>query len=137
MKNDLVILQSLLLKDRYLWDDEDHAQEAFARAAIFGATYNETTDYALAQRLYDYSSLLWFMFSTPILSNGGTAVAFLSVAFLIMFLIPVMVYLITMMKTYGLLVEVEALVDIGVIFAVMAWILLTAVSLLVLSHSCT
>src|SRR5210317_254021 len=61
------------LKDRYFWADEDHAQEAFARAAIFGATYNETTDYALAQRLYDYSSLLWFMFSTPILSNGGTS----------------------------------------------------------------
>lgn len=61
------------LKDRYLWADEEHAQEAFARASIFGATYNEITDYALAQRLYDYSSLLWFMFSTPILSNGGTS----------------------------------------------------------------
>ena len=61
------------LKDRYFWENEDHAQEAFARAAIFGATYDETTDYALAQRLYDYSSQLWFMFSTPILSNGGTS----------------------------------------------------------------
>jgi len=61
------------LKDRYFWENEDHAQEAFARAAIFGATYDETTDYALAQRLYDYSSKLWFMFSTPILSNGGTS----------------------------------------------------------------
>ena len=61
------------LKDRYFWDNEEYAQEAFARAAIFGATYGETTDYALAQRLYDYSSLLWFMFSTPILSNGGTS----------------------------------------------------------------
>jgi len=61
------------LKDRYFWQNEDHAQEAFARAAIFGATYNETTDYALAQRLYEYSSQLWFMFSTPILSNGGTS----------------------------------------------------------------
>jgi ribonucleoside-diphosphate reductase alpha chain len=61
------------LKDRYLWADEEYAQEAFARAAIFGATYNEITDYALAQRLYEYSSLLWFMFSTPILSNGGTS----------------------------------------------------------------
>ena len=36
------------LKDRYFWENEDHAQEAFARAAIFGATYDETTDYALA-----------------------------------------------------------------------------------------
>ena len=26
----------------------------------------------MAQRIYDYSSKLWFMFSTPILSNGGT-----------------------------------------------------------------
>ena len=25
-----------------------------------------------AQRLYDYASKLWFMFSTPVLSNGGT-----------------------------------------------------------------
>ena len=60
------------LKDRYFWDDETHAQEAFARASIFGATYKGETDYELAQRLYDYSSHRWFMFSTPILSNGGT-----------------------------------------------------------------
>ena len=26
----------------------------------------------MAQRIYDYASNLWFMFSTPILSNGGT-----------------------------------------------------------------
>ena len=60
------------LKDRYFWDDETHAQEAFARASVFGATYKGETDYELAQRLYDYSSHRWFMFSTPILSNGGT-----------------------------------------------------------------
>jgi len=60
------------LKDRYFWQGETHAQEAFARASVFGATYRGVTDYALAQRLYDYSSDLWFMFSTPILSNGGT-----------------------------------------------------------------
>ena len=29
-------------------------------------------DEAHAQRLYDYVSKLWFMFSTPVLSNGGT-----------------------------------------------------------------
>ena len=60
------------LKDRYFWNDETHAQEAFARAAVYGATYQGTTDYDLAQRLYEYCSNRWFMFSTPILSNGGT-----------------------------------------------------------------
>ena len=60
------------LKDRYLWKEETHAQEAFARASIFGATYKGTTDFDMAQRLYEYSSRYWFMFSTPILSNGGT-----------------------------------------------------------------
>ena len=60
------------LKDRYLWEEETYAQEAFARASIFGATYKGRTDFALAQRLYTYSSDCWFMFSTPILSNGGT-----------------------------------------------------------------
>ena len=60
------------LKDRYLWKEETHAQEAFARASIFGATYKGTTDFDMAQRLYDYSSKYWFMFSTPILSNGST-----------------------------------------------------------------
>ena len=60
------------LKDRYFWDNETHAQEAFARASVFGATFKGETDYVLAQRLYDYSSDCWFMFSTPILSNGGT-----------------------------------------------------------------
>ncbi len=59
-------------KDRYFWEKETHAQEAFARASVFGATYKGETDFSLAQRLYDYSSDCWFMFSTPILSNGGT-----------------------------------------------------------------
>ncbi len=60
------------LKDRYLWQEETHAQEAFARASVYGATYQEYTDYDLAQRLYEYASKGWFGFSTPILSNGGT-----------------------------------------------------------------
>ena len=60
------------LKDRYFWEEETHAQEAFARAAVFAATYKGATDYEMAQRLYNYSSDCWFMFSTPILSNGGT-----------------------------------------------------------------
>jgi ribonucleoside-diphosphate reductase alpha chain len=61
------------LKDRYLWENETHAQEGFARASVFGATYKGETDFELAQRLYNYSSSRWFMFSTPILSNGGTS----------------------------------------------------------------
>jgi len=62
------------LKDRYLSNErgETHAQEAFARASVYGATYQGYTDFSLAQRLYDYSSKGWFGFSTPILSNGGT-----------------------------------------------------------------
>jgi len=60
------------LKDRYFWEEETHAQEAFARASVFAATYQGHTNYSLAQRLYDYASKSWFGFSTPILSNGGT-----------------------------------------------------------------
>jgi len=60
------------LKDRYFWSDEQSPQEAFARASIFSATYKGHIDFNLAQRLYNYASDHWFMFSTPILSNGGT-----------------------------------------------------------------
>ena len=56
------------LKDRYMVEGEVSPQEAFARAA---RTFSD--DDAMAQRIYDYASNLWFMFSTPILSNGGTA----------------------------------------------------------------
>ena len=55
------------LQDRYLIEGETSPQDAFARAAK-AFSDNE----AHAQRLYDYASKLWFMFSTPILSNGGT-----------------------------------------------------------------
>ena len=55
------------LQDRYLVNGEGSPQQAFARAAEAFAD-----DDAHAQRLYDYVSKLWFMFSTPILSNGGT-----------------------------------------------------------------
>ena len=61
------------LQDRYFWENETYAQQAFARASVFGATYKGQTDYDHAQRLYNYASLCWFMFSTPILSNGGTS----------------------------------------------------------------
>jgi len=55
------------LEDRYLVEGETSPQDAFARAARAFADDEEH-----AQRLYDYASKLWFMFSTPILSNGGT-----------------------------------------------------------------
>jgi len=56
------------LEDRYMVDGETSPQEAFARAA---RTYSDSDE--MAQRIYDYASKLWFMFSTPILSNGGTS----------------------------------------------------------------
>jgi len=55
------------LKDRYMIAGETSPQEAFARAA---ETFADDDDHA--QRLYDYVSNLWFMFATPVLSNGGT-----------------------------------------------------------------
>lgn len=54
------------LKDRYMLPDEKSPQEAFARAAAAFAD-----DLEHAQRLYDYASQHYFMFSTPILANGG------------------------------------------------------------------
>jgi hypothetical protein len=71
------------------------------------------------------------------LVTGEPLLVYLSVAFLIMFLIQGKAYLLTMMKTYGWQVEVEAWVDIGVLLEVMAFLLVTVVSLLVLSLSCT
>jgi len=53
------------LKDRYLLPGEE-PQDMFARVAM---TYADDSDHA--QRLYDYISKLWFMPSTPVLSNGG------------------------------------------------------------------
>jgi ribonucleoside-diphosphate reductase alpha chain len=55
------------LQDRYLVGDEKSPQEAFARAA---EAFADDKDHA--QRIYDYASNLWFMFATPVLSNGGT-----------------------------------------------------------------
>ena len=55
-----------VLKDRYLINGEDY-QDLFARVASY---YGDNTDHA--NRMYDYISKLWFMPSTPILSNGGT-----------------------------------------------------------------
>ena len=55
------------LYDRYLLPEE-HPQDLFARVSMY---YGD--DSAHSQRLYDYMSKLWFMPSTPILSNGGTS----------------------------------------------------------------
>ena len=55
------------LQDRYMVGDEKSPQEAFARAAM---AFADDVDHA--QRIYDYASNLWFMFATPVLSNGGT-----------------------------------------------------------------
>ena len=55
------------LTDRYLMPGEEF-QDLFARVA---SQYGDNQ--AHAQRLYDYMSKLWFMPSTPILSNGGTS----------------------------------------------------------------
>ena len=54
------------LKDRYLGLNESF-QDLFARVA---STYADNNLHA--QRLYNYISNLWFMPSTPVLSNGGT-----------------------------------------------------------------
>ena len=53
------------IQDRYLLKGESY-QQMFARVACAYAD-----DINHAQRLYDYMSKLWFMPSTPILSNGG------------------------------------------------------------------
>lgn len=55
-----------LLQDFYMLDSEKSPQEAYARAAV---AYS-AGDTSLAQRIYDYVSKGWFMFSSPILSNA-------------------------------------------------------------------
>tara|TARA_Y100000361_G_scaffold108241_1_gene98083 strand:- start:3050 stop:3532 length:483 start_codon:yes stop_codon:yes gene_type:complete len=124
------------LKDRYFWKDETHAQEAFARAATYCSTYKGVTDFNLAQRLYNYASDIGLGLVLLYLVTQELVVASLLAAFLIMFLIQGLVYLIITMKTFGLQVEVEASVDLGLVFAATVLALLTVVSLLVLSLSC-
>ncbi len=55
------------LTDRYLMPEEQY-QDLFARNAMH---YSDDSNHA--QRIYDYISKMWFMPSTPILSNGGTS----------------------------------------------------------------
>ena len=55
-----------LLTNYYMKKGEKSPQEAFARAAVAFSQGN----LELAQRIYNYSSKQWFMFSSPILSNA-------------------------------------------------------------------
>ena len=55
------------LKDRYLLPQESSPQDGFLRAAKAFSDNDE-----MAERIYNYASKLWFMFSTPILSNAGS-----------------------------------------------------------------
>ena len=55
-----------LLKDYYCRDDEKSPQMAFARSAVAFCGGNMK----LAQRIYDYVSQGWFMYSSPVLSNA-------------------------------------------------------------------
>jgi ribonucleoside-diphosphate reductase alpha chain len=67
-KDNLLLRNAMdILKDRYLLPTENSPQEAFARACMHFAD-----DKAHAERLYRYVSNLWFMFASPLLSNGGT-----------------------------------------------------------------
>lgn len=67
-KDDLITdFSRNLLKDYYMQEGETSAQEAYARAAV---AYSEG-DLELAQRIYNYASNGWFMFSSPILSNAA------------------------------------------------------------------
>ena len=63
----LTTFGKVTLTDRYLMPEEQY-QDIFARNAMHYADDSEH-----AQRLYDYMSKLWFMPSTPVLSNGGTS----------------------------------------------------------------
>ncbi len=56
-----------VLEDRYLLPGDRGFQDLIARVAMH---YGDNS--AHAQRIYDYISNLWFMPSTPVLSNGGT-----------------------------------------------------------------
>ncbi len=57
---------SKLLKDYYCIEGEPSPQYAYARAAR-AYCYD---DKKLAQRIYDYASKGWFMYSSPVLSNA-------------------------------------------------------------------
>jgi len=66
-RNKILSEQSLkLLQDYYCREDEKSPQQAFARASVAFSNGNMK----LAQRIYDYVSKGYFMFSSPVLSNA-------------------------------------------------------------------
>ena len=66
LDNNLTDFSLNLLKNYYMKNNEKSPQESFARAAV---AFSDG-DIELAQRIYDYASRQWFMFSSPILSNA-------------------------------------------------------------------
>ncbi len=65
-RNETFTEQALtLLKEYYCLPDED-PQDALARAAL---AYSGGDD-EFAQRIYNYASNRWFMYSSPVLSNA-------------------------------------------------------------------
>jgi ribonucleoside-diphosphate reductase alpha chain len=66
-RNKILSEQSLkLLQDYYCREDENSPQQAFARSAACFSNGNTK----LAQRIYDYVSKGYFMYSSPVLSNA-------------------------------------------------------------------
>ena len=65
-RNELMSEQAYTLLTEYYCRDGEDPQDAYARAAKAFCR----NDYDLAQRIYDYASKGWFMFSSPILSNA-------------------------------------------------------------------
>ena len=65
-RNELMSEQARTLLTEYYCRDGEDPQDAYARAAKAFCR----NDYDLAQRIYDYASKGWFMFSSPILSNA-------------------------------------------------------------------
>ena len=65
-RNELLSKQAHTLLTEYYCRDGEDPQDAYARAAVAFCK----ADYDLAQRIYDYASKGWFMFSSPILSNA-------------------------------------------------------------------
>ena len=55
-------------RDRYANGDEDSPQKSYVRVALAFCG----GDMGLAQRMYNYVSKQWFMYSTPVYANGGT-----------------------------------------------------------------
>ena len=70
--NNITQFATELLRNYYMHDDETSPQESYARAAVAFSYDSQKGEYdlELAQRIYDYASKSWFMFSSPILSNA-------------------------------------------------------------------